>query len=119
MARVSLETFGTLVVEHRRRTKLGVRAAAAAAGVKPSTLSRVENGYLPDLNHFRKLCEWIQVDPSEVLGVRSPPPQGTDSPPPTLRVHFKKKTTVTQETARALGDLMMAADKALELQKNL
>lgn len=118
MAKVSLETFGTLVVQYREKQKLGVRAAAAQAGVKPSTLSRVENGHLPDLNHFRKLCEWIKVDPSEVLGVQTapPPPPSGGSP---LKVHFKKNATVSLETARALSELMMAADKALELQKTL
>ena len=119
MARVSLETFGTLVAEHRERTGLGVRAAAAAAGVTPSTLSRVENGYLPDINHFRKLCEWMKVDPSEVLGYKASAPKATEKPDSPVRVHFKKNSTVSHATARALGDLVMAADKALQLQKNL
>ncbi|MYK33314.1 MAG: helix-turn-helix transcriptional regulator, partial [Boseongicola sp. SB0670_bin_30] len=43
----SLESLGSLVSE--KRGMVGVRATAAVIGISPATLSRIENGHLPDL----------------------------------------------------------------------
>ena len=44
-----------------RRTK-GLRAVAKEIGVSPTTLSRIENGKLPDLSTYFKICNWMKVD---------------------------------------------------------
>ena len=62
----SLDTLGQLVADKRGRH--GLRATAANIGISPATLSRVENGHLPDLENFQKICRWLKVDPSAVLG---------------------------------------------------
>ena len=61
----SLESLGSLISEKRGKT--GLRATAAVIGVSPATLSRIESGQLPDLANFRKICQWLEIDPAAVL----------------------------------------------------
>lgn len=100
----SLKSLGRLVA--RKRGKVGVRATARAIGLSPATLSRVENGQLPDLANFTKLCVWLEVDPAAMLGFD---PAKRDSP--TAAVHFRGGRTMEVDTATALRDLILAAHK--------
>ena|ERR1051325_5956931 len=109
---LSIDDFGRLIIA--RRGSRGVRAAAAEVGVSPATLSRVENGHLPDLETFAKLCAWLERDPAEFLGGQS----RRDSPPDNV-VHFRKKRTVTKETAASLGELILATQRALAARNRL
>lgn len=106
MPKPSLETLGTLVAE--KRGKLGIRATAEKIGISAATLSRVENGNLPDLENFQKICRWLKVDPAEILGFDA---DAHDRP--RAAVHFRKKQTMSYETATALADMILAAQRAL------
>jgi transcriptional regulator with XRE-family HTH domain len=99
-----------------KRGSRGVRAAAMDAGVSSATLSRVENGHMPDLETFAKLCKWLQRDPGEFLGFES---KGAEVERPAAVVHFKKKKTVSMETAKALGEMILAAQKAIHAREDL
>jgi transcriptional regulator with XRE-family HTH domain len=81
-----------------KRGSRGVRAAALDARVSPATFSRVENGHMPDLETFAKLCKWLQRDPGEFLDME---PDDAAQQAAAV-VHFRKKKTVSKETARAL-----------------
>lgn len=105
----SLRSLGTLVA--RKRGKVGIRATAREIGVSPATLSRVENGQLPDLENFTKLCQWLEIDPSTVLGF------STQGGRPTAAVHFRSRQTMTVETAAALQDLILAAQRMLSQEQ--
>ena len=102
----SLDTLGQLVADKRGRH--GVRATAAKIGISPATLSRVENGHLPDLENFQKICRWLKVDPSAVLGFNA-----DSASRPIASVHFRKQQTMELETASALADMILAAQRAL------
>ncbi len=101
---MTLETLGQLISE--KRGKQGVRAAAQEIGISPATLSRVENGHLPDLENFQKICRWLGVEMSSIAGAP------ITASPGVARVHFKKKPTVKQETAHALAEMILAAQRA-------
>jgi transcriptional regulator with XRE-family HTH domain len=91
-----------------KRGTVGVRAAARDAGISPATLSRIENGHVPDLETFEKICQWLGKDPRRFLAA-----------PPTsvvAAVQFRKKGTVKKETADALGSLIMAVQAMLEAE---
>jgi transcriptional regulator with XRE-family HTH domain len=105
MAKVTLEKLGRLAADKRGAT--GVRAAAKEIGISAATLSRVERGFLPDLETFRKICKWLGLDSSEVLGLAAPKPST-----PQVTVHFKKAQTLTPATAQALGQMVLAAHRA-------
>jgi transcriptional regulator with XRE-family HTH domain len=110
---LSITEFGRLIAA--KRGSRGVRAAALDAEVSPATFSRVENGHMPDLATFAKLCKWLDRDPREFLGMEvSEGRQRQDAV-----VHFKKKKTVKMETAKALGELILAAQRALRAREEL
>lgn len=109
---LSIDDFGRLIAA--KRGTRGVRAAAAEVGVSPATLSRVENGHLPDLETFAKLCRWLERDPSEFLGITPKRDGGAQ-----VVAHFRKKKTVTKETAISLGELILAAQRAVEARNRL
>ncbi len=112
MSQPSLETLGQLVTD--RRGSYGVRAIAAEIGISPATLSRVENGHLPDLENFRKICRWLKIDPSIILGF-----DADTVSRPIAAVHFRKRQTMELETAAALADMILAAQRALIARDNL
>ena len=109
-----IEELGRLIT--RKRGQRGIRAAAADADVSPATLSRVENGHLPDLATFAKICRWLDVDPAQFLGIKR-----DDAAPPTKRAvaHFRNKATVSPETANSLGALILAAQRARQARADL
>src|SRR5687767_945546 len=94
-----IEELGRLIAS--KRGGRGVRAMAMEVGVSPATLSRVENGHMPDLETFAKICRWLERDPREFLGLEM-----EQNLPPQAVVHFRKKKTVMPETATALGELI-------------
>ena len=106
MSDLSLENFGTLVAN--KRGSLGVRAAARNIGISPSTLCRVESGQLPDLENFGKICHWLQVEPSSILGF-----EADDTNQSVATVHFRKKSTMELETAEALAQMILAAQRMM------
>jgi transcriptional regulator with XRE-family HTH domain len=109
-----IEDFGRLLAA--KRGNRGVRAVALEAGVSPATYSRVENGHMPDLNTFAKLCKWLGKDPREFLGLET---ESGPAEPKAAVVHFKKKKTVSMETAKALGELILAAQRANRAREDL
>lgn len=106
---MTLESLGQLISE--KRGKQGIRATAQEIGISPATLSRVENGHLPDLENFQKICRWLGVEMSNIAGAPAPAAAGV------ARVHFKKKATVKQETAHALAEMILAAQRAFSVGK--
>ncbi|MBW8077002.1 MAG: transcriptional regulator [Gallionella sp.] len=111
--RLNINDLGRLLAA--KRGSRGVRAAALEAQVSSATFSRVENGHMPDLATFLKLCKWLQRDPAEFLGTNS---SNKDTETAAV-VHFKKKKTVTMETAKALGELILAAQRAIQARDEL
>lgn len=57
---LNIEKLASMV--RSKRGNLGLRTVAKEIGdVSASTLSRVEQGYLPDIQTFFKLCAWLEV----------------------------------------------------------
>ena len=86
----------------RRRGNMGVRAAAKEIGISPSTLSRIENGHVPDVATLEKVCAWLEEDVSKFTGVGN------------LQIAFKNKKAVPPATARALAELITQAARQFE-----
>ena len=107
MESVRIERLAKRIQE--RRAGKGIRAAAQEVGVSSATLSRVENGGVPDLETFVKICRWLDEDPAIYLGMRP----ATRSTTPTARVHFKKGAAIKEDSARALGTMILAVQQTL------
>lgn len=106
MSKTTLQNLGEKLIE--KRGGRGIREVALEIGISPATLSRVERGYLPDLDTFSKICKWLAIDPGEVLGV-----QPNSNLSPKVTVHFRKDQTLTPKTAKALAQMILAASRAL------
>jgi len=90
----------------RKRGERGLREVAKAIGISPSTVSRIENGKMPDLVTFRRVCEWLGFDAAHLMtGSRSIAG---------VSVHFKKDQAIDPKTALALSELIIAAQKQLK-----
>ena len=63
---VDMNRLATMV--RIRRGVLGLRETAKEIGnISPSTLSRVENAKMPDMETFLLLCDWLQVQPDVLI----------------------------------------------------
>ena len=105
--------LGRLIVA--KRGSRGIRAAAIEVGISQATLSRVENGHMPDLATFAKICKWLDRDPREFLGLEPVNTAGSTA----AVAHFRKRKTVSKETATALGELILATQKAIRARDEL
>ena len=70
--------------------------------------------------HSRRSCrsarrKWLGRDPREFLGMET----NEAAKKPRAVVHFKKKKTVQVETAKALGELILAAQRAILAAEDL
>ena len=110
MKRSPIQTLGKQIADRRKGS--GVREVAKEIGISPATLSRVERGFMPDLDTFSKICRWLNVNPGTVLGHK---PQTTQRV--RASVHFKKDHTIRPETAKALGMMILQAQRALKIQE--
>jgi transcriptional regulator with XRE-family HTH domain len=108
MSSIRMDRLAQRIQEHRAGK--GIREAAKEVGVSSATLSRVENGRVPDLETFSRICRWLEEDPAEYLGV---PTTARSVAIPTARVHFKKGAAIRQDSAKALGELILAAQRVL------
>lgn len=107
---MTIQSLGRLAL--KQRGDRGIREVAREIGVSAATLSRVERGHLPDLDTFGKICRWLRVDPGSILGVA--PARATTS---NLSVHFRKDQVLSPETAKALAQMILAAQRALMLSE--
>jgi transcriptional regulator with XRE-family HTH domain len=102
----SIDDLGAKVSQHRAQNP--IRKAAAEIGIGHATLSRIENGHIPDLETFAKICAWLGEDAGSVLGMKK-----RDDPVSSAAVHFRSKRAPSKDTAAALGDLILNARRAL------
>lgn len=59
MPPLTLDNLGEHVRRKRALEKIGVREAAKILEMSPTTVSRIENGHLPDPEKFLKFCDWL------------------------------------------------------------
>lgn len=107
MPKITLQTLGRKLID--KRGDRGVRETAKEIGVSHGTLSRLERGYLPDLDTFGKVCRWLELDPGEILGLPSKRPPSI----PKVAVHCRKQQVMAPVTAHAMANLIIAAHRAL------
>lgn len=98
------------LVRSKRDTK-GLREIGQLIGVSPSTLSRVENCKMPDMETFLALCNWLQVPPSELFT----PQHELDAPglgtPEIIAITLHADKNLQPTVAKVLAALVKAAYK--------
>jgi transcriptional regulator with XRE-family HTH domain len=110
---MTLLRLGALLRE--RRGGRGMREVAKEIGISPATLTRIEGGRLPDLLTFRRICEWLKINPAEILGI--PTQQTSENPveevPSEAAVHFRADQALPQAAASDLANLIVFAHREL------
>lgn len=100
---IDVDIDGLALAMRVKRGSKGLRLVAAEVGeVSPSTLSRVENGSLPDLLTYVRLCRWLGAPldafvPAPVAEAREP-----------ILAHLRTDRTLSPETSRALRELVLS-----------
>jgi transcriptional regulator with XRE-family HTH domain len=108
MPKLSLSNLGAMVRKKRGEAKL--RDTAKVIGISPATLMRVENGRIPDVATFGKICLWLKVNPGDFFGYKQEGAGSqTSSPPLSISAHFKADRTPKQETVNALANMLLIA----------
>ena len=108
---MTLLRLGALLRE--RRGGRGIRVVAEEIGVSPATLTRVEAGRLPDIETFKKICQWLKVNPAHILGidVSAPDPTADEPTLPAVAFHPRADRTLLPEAAADLAQLIVAAHR--------
>jgi DNA-binding XRE family transcriptional regulator len=94
---MKLQDLGRLVIQ--RRGPQGIRAAAKEIEISPTTLSKIENGHVPDQMTLQKVCKWIGQEVTEFTAMGG------------LQIAFKKDKTLAQETATSFANLIKKAEE--------
>lgn len=104
----------------KRRGDEGIRATAKQIGISAATLSRVERGHVPDIDTFRKICAWLEVDPNEFLRVDTGSSKSEARPAASVvvipAVHFKADAAPSPQAASDLAQLILAAQAEMARQ---
>lgn len=112
MAKLNLTSISPLVRE--KRGVRGIREVAAEIGISYATLSRVENGKVPDLETFSKICKWLELDPSEILGCSSKTKPAQSKEGATVLAHFRADKDLNPDTLQALTEIVVRAREMIE-----
>lgn len=100
--------YEALNTERKARGELSWRQVAKAAGVSPSTLSRLGNGYRPDVDAFARLVQWLGVPAERFFArqeVQAPQPDLVTELAPLLRA----RKDLTEQDVTYLEDIIGAA----------
>ncbi len=96
-----------------KRCNRGLREIAQEIGdVSPSTLSRIENGKVPDIDTFLRICDWLQVSSEEFIKETDDRQESEISNIDRIEGYLRADRELAPETADALAKLMKAAYKA-------
>ncbi|MGL5880887.1 MAG: helix-turn-helix domain-containing protein [Xenococcaceae cyanobacterium] len=101
-----------------KRGSRGLRETAKEIGnVSPSTISRVENGKVPDMDTFLALCDWLEVPPAELIK-NTENEENTLNTPEAITIQLRADKNLDPAIANALASLVKAAYKDLSQNKD-
>ncbi len=105
MASIDIDRLSKMLKE--KRGKMNLRDTAKAIGdVSISTLSRVEQGKIPDLSTFLKICAWLGVNPSEFAPDFQ---QEEENHKKEILYHLRADSTLSKDVASALKQMIEIA----------
>lgn len=120
-AEINMRDLAALI--RAKRGARGLRAVAQEIGeVSASTLSRVEQGKVPDLETFARLCRWLGVSPERFLpgtgdadrDAGAPGSQPEMSRQELITAHLRADRILDPATAQALATMVRLAYVAAE-----
>ena len=98
------------------RAKRGGRGLRQVAeeirDVSASTLSRIEQGNVPDLETFMRICRWIGVSADEFMTSTDATTEAAPAPEDVIEAHLRADQTLPPEAIDALSQMIRFAYKA-------
>ena len=99
------DLFSSMMKE--KRGAKGLRAAAEEiGGISAATLSRIEQGNLPDVDSFIRICKWLNVATDTFIISSSDDPQSELSVKDIVVSRLRADKTLPPETAKTLIDVI-------------
>ena len=87
------------MIKTKRKNK-GLRETATEIGnISASTLSRIEQGKLPDIETFTKLCDWLEVSPDYFKSSNTPKLENNEKE---IIAHLRADKNLSPDTANSL-----------------
>lgn len=113
-ANVDVQKLSAMVKS--KRGDIGLRATAKQIGnISPSTLSRIEQGKIPDLDTFVNICKWLNVSPDEFVpgfsGESIDDEINKKSTSERIAFHLRADDALSPELVEALIVMVKAAEK--------
>lgn len=94
-----------------KRGSRGLRETAESIGdVSPATLSRIASERINDMtmSTFLRVCDWLEIDPSEVLVVSVTAPAPSLSEGDELELQIRQSQELSPQTAGLLAAVVRA-----------
>ena len=101
MADSEVANLGAILRARRREKHLSLRDLHDLTGVAVNTLSRVENGDVPDLKNFRLIVEWLELPAERFLEGA-----GEASTPEIIARHLRADRRLPAEAARKIVEMV-------------
>lgn len=92
-----------------RRGDTGLRELAVAIDVSASTLSRIEQGNIPDLETYVKICRWLGVPTERFLESEGSTTQKEIPESEIIMAHLRADKVLKPETRAALEQVIKLA----------
>lgn len=100
----------SLMLKSKRGDK-GLRTVAQEiGGISASTLSRIEQGNLPDVDTFIRICKWLEISPQEFTYDENTSYQKPSNQEIILS-HLRADRTLPPSTVTALTEMINMAYK--------
>ena len=108
--------LGKLLKNRRSTRGIGLRAAAAEAGVSFNTLARVEAGHVPDIETFSRLARWVGRSPADFFGTGRTTPEST---PDVIETHLRSDSALSAAVAARIAGIVREAYDLLAQPKEI
>lgn len=93
-----------------KRASNSLREAAKEIGeISASTLSRIENGKVPDMESYLRLCDWIGADPDQFLKRAKEEETAEPTTPEIIEAHLRADKNLDETTAKAIAEMVRTA----------
>src|SRR5438552_3187539 len=106
---LDLKTLVAAINSERQARGWSWRQVANDAEVSPSTLTRMQQGKLPDVNTFATLIKWLNQPADNFLALSRGQPSSPPHPLTVASTLLRSKREVSPEALNALDELVRAA----------
>jgi transcriptional regulator with XRE-family HTH domain len=96
-----IANLGAILRARRREKHLSLRDLHELTGVSVNTLSRVENGHVPDLKNFRLIVDWLELPAERFLEGA-----GEASTPEVIARHLRADRRLPEAAARQIVEMV-------------